>query len=122
MSSNFKTLWDQLSKNRENWISQLEGYAELLSDPKATKFQEAAAELMLGIVKTDMLCRMALQFPDDTELSDVAFKVLGGNFGTFDAVIMGPRSAASVLEPSPSAGLLDELPFAKALFEKRTGW
>lgn len=118
VAEKFTIAWGQLSKNRENWPEQIDTI--LAATTGASKFDQAAALLLVGILKTDMLCRVALEFPDDGYITGLASKVLSANMAAFDLVIAGPTPAAFG-DPTPSTELLPELQYANAFFEKIAG-
>ncbi len=116
--SKFTVAWERLSKNRENWSEQIDNM--LAASTGASRFDQAATLLLVGILKTDMLCRVALEFSDDQHITSLAIKVLTTNMAAFDLVLGGPTPPAFG-DPTPSTELLPELQYANAFFEKSAG-
>lgn len=120
--SAFQGQWAELSKNREQWPRQMQDLVARASLPDADAYQQSAALIVCGLLQTDAVCRIACEYPDDANLTGLAFHVLATNLATVDHVFTGKQTQDNSLdEPSPSLQLLQELQFANELFERRTG-
>jgi hypothetical protein len=110
--------WKRVSHNRERWPQQIQDFLREAETPAATKYEVAAMLLITGVLMTDALCKVALEYPDDKEITDGLFQLVTKNMAGFDLVIEGP-APKPFGEPTASTELMSELEFANALIQKK---
>ncbi|WP_334150939.1 hypothetical protein [Hyphomicrobium sp.] len=117
----FKETWAGLSKNRENWPNQLGDLFDAYDLPTTSAYQKAATHLLAGLIKADIVCRAACEYPKDAALSRIATTVLMRNLTAFNHILTGEQ-APQLWKSSPGLEILRELEYANAFFERCIGF
>ena len=114
-------LWDALSKNREQWPQQLQDlFGDAYDRPSTTLHRKAATHLLAGLLKVDVVCRAAEEYPGDRDATSFALHVLSTTMQAYDFILTG-KADFEIWEMRPSVDLLPELQYANAFFERATG-
>lgn len=82
---------------------------------------DAAFLVTLALTLVDLICKGALQYPDDRELSDFAAQAMTMNLAALDHMLKGPHRDLNSMEPGLSAEVMMAMPHINQFFEMRMG-
>jgi len=115
----FEREWSRGPKDVEPWTLQVQQLMDRVNREDVSIYEQAAALIILGMLKVELVCQTACLYPHDQGLQNLAFHTLTQNMAAADYIFSG-RAALQPEDQSPALILLSELPYASKVFDRQT--
>lgn len=122
----FRDLWTRLSRNPDDWKSDM----QLIQDqvraaPAQSDHMLAAFQFLAAILKMNLLCKAALEYPDDVQLKKVVAATIGLNAVVIDKAFAEEDESLKEADASydrfPSIELFGEVIYIRRFLNEVTG-
>ena len=96
-------------------------HAEIVASKGANPYRDVAYGIMLGIQKTEVCCKEALEYPDDERLNTIAQIISTTSYEAVNRLFSEETKTKGPTDPTPASRFFWDMPAWRTFFGKTAG-